>query len=157
MSADCFDVFDSPLGPLYALADARGALTELRLGGAPPPFPRDSRRLAEAHRQLDEYFAGRRRRFELELAPRGTPFQERVWQALLSIGYGELASYRGIAERIGRPGATRAVGRANGANRIPIVIPCHRVIASDGSLGGYSGGLDMKVRLLALEGHRYEV
>lgn len=157
MSAVCFDVFDSPVGPLYALADENGALTELRLGGAPPSVVHDVQPLAAARRQLEEYFAGRRRCFELELAPRGTAFQQCVWQALKSIGYGELASYRGIAERIGRPGATRAVGRANGANPIPIVIPCHRVVASDGSLGGYSGGLHVKARLLAIEGHLYEV
>lgn len=152
-----FDVIDSPLGPLYACADERGALTEIRLRGDAPVGVRDVERLSPVRRQLDEYFAGERREFELALDPLGTAFQQRVWHALLTIGYGKIVSYRRLAELIGSPAATRAVGRANGANRIPIVIPCHRVIASDGSLGGYSGGLDIKARLLALEGHSYAI
>lgn len=155
--SDCFDVFESPLGTLCAIADARGALTKIRFGGPPPGLRRDEQSLEAARRQLAEYFAGRRRRFELDLAPRGTPFQRRVWSALLEVGFGELVSYKRIAERIGRPSATRAVGRANGANPIPIVIPCHRVVASDGTIGGYTGGLALKAGLLTLEGHHYEV
>ena len=152
-----FDVFDSPFGELCATVDARGALTSLRFGGPPPGAVRDEQGLADVRRQLAEYFAGKRRRFELELAPRGTPFQLRVWSALREIGFGEVESYRGLAARVGQPNATRAVGRANGANPIPIVIPCHRVIASDGSLGGYSGGLTIKAGLLSIEGHRYVI
>src|SRR5690606_39106367 len=129
-----FDAFDSPFRAPCATADARGALTSLRFGAPPPGAVRDQRRLADARRQLAEYFAGKRRRFALELAPRGTPFQLRVWSALQEIDFGEVESYRGLAARGGQPNATRAVGRANGANPIPIVIPCHRVIASDGSL-----------------------
>lgn len=152
-----FDSIESPLGPLCAVVDADGALTELRLDDTSPAGAiRDPARLTAVRRQLDEYFGGKRRRFELALKPRGTSFQLRVWEALLTLGFGEVTSYRGLAARIGNPAATRAVGRANGANPIAIVIPCHRVIASDGTLGGYAGGLAMKARLLALEGHRYE-
>ena len=102
--------------------------------------------------QLGEYFAGKRREFDLDLAPYGTDFQLRVWQALRAIPYGAVRNYGDIARAIGQPGAARAVGQANGCNPLPIVIPCHRVIASDGTIGGYSGGLAIKHRLLALEG-----
>ena len=108
---------------------------------------------ADAIRQLDEYFAGARRDFELPLAPDGTPFQLRVWQALLAIPYGATWSYRELAAAVGNVQAVRAVGLANGRNPLPIVIPCHRVIGSDGSLTGYGGGLATKRALLALE-HR---
>ncbi len=101
--------------------------------------------------QLDEYFAGQRRDFDLPLVIRGTPFQQQVWQALLTIPYGETWSYQQLAARIGRPGATRAVGTANGMNRIAIVIPCHRVVNADGRLGGYGGGVWRKQALLDLE------
>jgi len=101
--------------------------------------------------QLTEYFAGTRRRFDLPLAPEGTPFQQRVWKALLDIGYGETISYGELASRIGRKSASRAVGLANGSNPLPIVIPCHRVIGANGKLTGYGGGLPIKERLLALE------
>jgi methylated-DNA-[protein]-cysteine S-methyltransferase len=102
-------------------------------------------------RQLDAYFAGRLRVFELPLAPQGTEFQRTVWDALLRIPYGETTSYGALARSLGKPEASRAVGLANGRNPIPIVIPCHRVIGSGGSLTGYGGGLDLKRRLLALE------
>jgi O-6-methylguanine DNA methyltransferase len=107
--------------------------------------------LAEASRQLQQYFAGERRQFELPLNPAGTAFQKSVWRALSEIPYGETCSYRDIAQRLGQPGAMRAVGGANGANPIPIIIPCHRVIAADGSLGGFSSGLWRKQKLLVLE------
>lgn len=152
-----WDVIDSPLGPLCAVVDGASALTELRLGGTPAEGAHSAARVETVRRQLDEYFDGRRQRFDLPLRPRGTPFQTRVWEALMSIPFGAVASYRDIATRVGKPAATRAIGRANGSNRIPIVIPCHRVIAGDGSLGGYSGGIGIKVQLLAIEGHRYEV
>ena len=102
--------------------------------------------------QLREYFAGRRTRFDLPLAPRGTDFQRAVWKALEAIPYGELRSYGEIARAIGNPRAVRAVGAANGRNPLPIVVPCHRVVGSDGSLTGFAGGLEIKRRLLALEG-----
>lgn len=101
--------------------------------------------------QLAEYFAGRRREFHLPLAPAGTAFQMRVWQALRAIPYGETRSYGELARAIGSPRAARAVGAANGANPIAIVVPCHRVIQSDGRLGGYGGGRELKQFLLDLE------
>ena len=108
--------------------------------------------LTECARQLDAFFSGNRRDFDLPLAPGGTAFQQQVWRALADIPYGELRSYRDIARVIGRPKAMRAVGAANGRNPIPIVVPCHRVIGSNGSLTGFAGGLEAKRVLLALEG-----
>ena len=107
--------------------------------------------LAETVRQLREYFAGRRTEFDLPLAPEGTGFQEKVWRKLQEIPYGRTISYGELARRIGNPKASRAVGSANGKNQIPIVIPCHRVIASGGGLGGFGGGLTVKQKLLDLE------
>ena len=106
---------------------------------------------AEAIRQLTEYFAGGRETFALKLDPPGTKFQRLVWSELRQIPYGETISYKTLAERIGKPQAVRAVGAANGANPIPIIIPCHRVIGHDGSLTGFGGGLPLKKRLLELE------
>ena len=105
-----------------------------------------------AETQLAEYFAGKRRDFDLPLAPEGTAFQKSVWRALEAIPFGQLRSYRDIAEEIGNPAAVRAVGAANGRNPLPIVVPCHRVIGADGSLTGFGGGLDLKRQLLELEG-----
>ncbi len=107
--------------------------------------------VSAARRQLVEYFAGVRRAFDLPLAPAGTEFQRQVWFALADIPYGATISYAQLAARVGRPSAFRAVGQANGANPLPIVLPCHRVVASGGGIGGYGGGLDLKRRLLALE------
>jgi len=107
--------------------------------------------LEAATRQLAEYFAGNRRTFDLELAPVGTPFQRSVWLALPDIPYGGTLSYAALAARVGRPSAFRAVGQANGSNPLPLVLPCHRVIATGGGLGGYAGGLDTKRQLLELE------
>jgi len=108
--------------------------------------------LVETERQLEEYFAGRRQRFALKLDLSGTPFQRQVWNALLTIPFGETRSYGQIAQQIGSPGAARAVGAANGRNPVSIVAPCHRVVGSNGALTGFAGGLDVKARLLALEG-----
>lgn len=105
----------------------------------------------EAIAQLDAYFEGRLRRFDLALAPEGTPFQREVWSALTDIPYGETVSYSELARRLGRPAASRAVGAANGRNPIPIIVPCHRVIGANGSLTGFGGGLGIKRRLLELE------
>lgn len=113
-------------------------------GGLPPALRR-------AERQLREYFDGGRRGFDLPLAPAGTDFQRRVWRELGRIPYGETRSYGDLARRIGRPGAARAVGAANGRNPLAIVVPCHRVIGADGALTGYGGGLPVKQTLLALE------
>ncbi len=149
---------ESPLGSLLLAVDAQGALAWLRIGADAPParsgreWRRDEAACEEACRQIDEYFAGRRHAFRLALAPAGTPFQRRVWRALLEIPAGTAITYGELARRIGRPGAARAVGRANGANPVPLVIPCHRVVAANG-LGGYSGGGEkIKRRLLELEG-----
>jgi methylated-DNA-[protein]-cysteine S-methyltransferase len=146
----------SPLGDLLLTSDGQ-ALTGLHMDASrhPPPVDGDwvsaEEPFEEIRRQLDEYFAGRRTRFDLELAPLGTAFQRRVWSALQEIPYGETRSYLDIARSIGSPKAVRAVGGANGRNPIAVVIPCHRVIAADGSLGGYGGGLDRKRLLLDLE------
>ena len=107
--------------------------------------------LKEAFRQLDEYLDGKRQGFDLPLAPQGTPFQQKVWQALQTIPYGETRSYKQIAEQIGNPLGCRAVGMANNKNPIGIIIPCHRVIGANGKLVGYAGGLDLKTQLLNLE------
>jgi methylated-DNA-[protein]-cysteine S-methyltransferase len=111
----------------------------------------DDRHFADAIGQLEAYFAGELRRFNLRLAPEGTPFQRAVWNALLTIPYGETISYGELARRVGNPRASRAVGAANGRNPLPIVVPCHRVIGNDGTLTGYGGGLPIKEALLALE------
>lgn len=108
--------------------------------------------LADCADQLSDYFAGRRQRFDLRLAVQGTTFQQSVWNALTDIPYGELRSYQDIARAIGNPAAVRAVGAANGRNPLPIVVPCHRVIGSNGSLTGFAGGLEAKTFLLELEG-----
>lgn len=105
----------------------------------------------EAIKQLTDFLEGKREEFELSLDLRGTPFQLEVYDVVRQIGYGESLAYADVAERIGRPAAVRAVGAANGANPIPLVIPCHRVVAKSGQLQGYAGGLDMKARLLAME------
>lgn len=108
--------------------------------------------LERCAKQLQEYFAGQRKSFDLPLAPRGTDFQRTVWHALSAIPWGAVRSYADIARAIDKPKAVRAVGAANGRNPLPIVVPCHRVIGSDGSLTGFAGGLDMKRKLLQLEG-----
>lgn len=113
--------------------------------------PRETPLLAFAARQLDEYFCGKRRTFSLPIAPKGTAFQQQVWEALQQIPYGQTRTYQQIAEVIGAPAACRAVGNANNKNPISIVIPCHRVIGANGKLTGYAGGLDAKARLLELE------
>jgi methylated-DNA-[protein]-cysteine S-methyltransferase len=159
------DTFDSPCGPLLCVVDEAGAVVRIefcngrhspqvieRLQASGAEVVEDASRTAEVRRQLAEYFAGQRRDFDLALAPQGTPFERAVWDELKKIPFGETRTYGEIAETLGRPGAARAVGRANGANPIPIVVPCHRVIGSDGSLTGFGGGLDVKSRLLELEG-----
>ena len=148
---------DSPVGPLH-LAACRDGLTHLLFAGGSDPLPQGDGTaaaqgvLAEAVRQLGEYFARERRAFDLPLAPAGTPFQCTVWEALRTIPYGRTTSYGALARRLGRPGAARAVGAANGANPISVVVPCHRVIGASGRLTGYGGGLPAKKALLDLEG-----
>lgn len=146
---------ESPIGPLTLVAEGRALVAiEMRpLARARASAERsdDESTLAEARRQLAAYFAGERRDFSLPLAPQGSPFQLRVWKALQRIPYGETTSYGEIAAAIGAPGSARAVGAANGANPLPIVVPCHRVIGANGSLTGYGGGIQRKKALLALE------
>ncbi len=142
-------VYESAVGPLTIEVNGRGALLSIHFGRRPVLEERD--RCAAVIGQLDEYFRGQRREFDLELLAKGTPFQCRVWSELTRIPYGATISYRELAGRIGRPSAVRAVGAANGANPIPIIIPCHRVIGADGTLTGYGGGLPLKQALLSLE------
>jgi methylated-DNA-[protein]-cysteine S-methyltransferase len=153
-----YSTLTTPIGELVLTADDDGALTAVHLPNGHPEtagWERDDEHLADARRQLTEYFAGERKAFDLPLRPAGTPFQLRVWEALLQIPYGETASYGEIARELGEPGhdhrLARAVGAANGRNPIAIVVPCHRVIGSDGSLTGYGGGLECKRALLDLE------
>jgi len=149
---------DSPVGRLLLAADDEGLrLIEFPSPRHPMARPQQWRQddhpvLERTRRQLDEYFGGERRRFDLPLAPLGTPFQVQVWNALAGIGYGDTLSYLQLAARVARPTATRAVGAANGRNPLPIVLPCHRVIGADGSLTGFGGGLPTKRFLLQLEG-----
>lgn len=158
-----YTVFDSVMGRLLAATDAKGLRYLHFLNGRDEdhdnsPMVGDWQRddhdsvLVETRRQLEEYFLGTRQAFDLPLAPAGTAFQQKAWQALLDIPYGSTASYREQAVRIGNVKAVRAVGLANGRNPIAIVVPCHRVIGSDGSLTGYAGGLPIKRALLELEG-----
>jgi methylated-DNA-[protein]-cysteine S-methyltransferase len=161
---------ESPCGPLLCVVDGAGAVVRIdfltgRDGRDSQQITRrmrergievveDPARTAGLSRQLAEYFAGERRDFDLQLAAAGTPFERSVWEELRRIPFGETRSYGEIARAIGRPGSARAVGRANGANPIPIVVPCHRVIGADGSLTGFGGGLEAKSRLLEIEGRR---
>ncbi len=156
--------FDSPLGPVAIAADnERVCSVEFCDGRLSDIHMRTGKRaglvkshtsiniLAQLNSELNDYFDGKLRRFSVPLSIIGTPFQERVWREIARIPYGKTISYQQLAERIGRPTAVRAVGRATGTNPISIVIPCHRVIGKDGSLTGYGGGLWRKRRLLKLE------
>jgi methylated-DNA-[protein]-cysteine S-methyltransferase len=152
-----YDEIDTPIGVLLVAGDGAGLRRiHFQRGRSPlrpdPAWQRDKAAFGALARQLREYFARQRRSFELTLAPEGTPFQLATWQALRQIPYGETISYVELARRVGRPAASRAVGAANGANPLPIVVPCHRVIGADGSLTGFGGGLPAKRALLELEG-----
>ena len=150
--SDC----ESPIGKLLLVSSERGLCqiwfegqaekTALSVGAR-----EDKAALREVVRQLRAYFAGELEIFDVKLASEGTPFQQKVWSELLKIPYGETISYGELARRIDNPNASRAVGLANGSNPIPIIIPCHRVIGSNGKLTGYGGGLPIKEKLLALE------
>jgi methylated-DNA-[protein]-cysteine S-methyltransferase len=148
-------VHESPVGPLTLVSDGQ-ALTAVHFAEqkhytAPAPTLKGDKVLDLTRKQLDGYFAGRRTSFDLPLAPQGTAFQVRVWNALLRIAYGETKSYGAIAQLIGSPKAVRAVGAANGRNPIPVIIPCHRVIGANGALTGFGGGMARKEYLLDLE------
>ena len=158
--ADCFP---SPVAEIVLAVDARGAVKHLYFAGRTSrdellaevarraALELDARRCAPARAQVEEYFQGRRTAFDLPLDADGTPFQKEVWRALLDIPFGETESYGALARRLGRPQASRAVGRANGTNPISLLVPCHRVVGSDGSLTGYGGGLPLKRALLDFE------
>jgi len=148
-----FSLFPSPLGELLLVSDGE-ALTGLHMVGGKAPDPdwlRDDGPFLGVRAQLMEFLAGERRTFDLPLRAVGTLFQRRVWDELCRIPFGETISYAELARRVGQPGAARAVGSANGRNPIGLIIPCHRVIAADGGLGGYGGGLDRKRWLLRHE------
>ena len=151
-----FTTVDSPIGPLTLMA-RDGNLTHLVMQDqahattTPAGSTRDDDAFTGVAAQLDEYFAGERTSFDVPMRLDGTDFQRRVWTELCGIPYGETISYGELARRVGNPKASRAVGLANGRNPIAVIVPCHRVIAADGSLGGYGGGADRKVHLLELE------
>jgi methylated-DNA-[protein]-cysteine S-methyltransferase len=154
----CYSYYSSPVGDLLLTSDGE-ALTGLLLprhDGSPAPFPemgwrRDDAAMRSVHDQLHAYFAGELHTFDVPLRMAGTPFQRLAWEELLRIPFGTTISYADQARRIGRPGAARAIGAANGRNPIAIVVPCHRVIGSNGTLTGYGGGLDLKEWLLEHE------
>lgn len=158
-------VLPSPVAPIQTAFDRQGRLVYLGFQGHEPrerlmaglanrftDFERDPAVVKPLRQQLSEYFAGARKAFDLPMALEGTAFRMRVWAALQDIPYGETRSYGDLARALGDPGASRAVGAANGSNPISILVPCHRVIGASGSLVGYAGGVDLKTALLRLEG-----
>ena len=150
-----FTTLESPFGPLVLTGDADGAITGLRFdepSAAPATWRRDDAAFAGAAGQLEEYFAGTRERFDLELRLEGSPFERRVWEALQRIPHGTTTTYGALADELGAARGARAVGLANSRNPVAIVVPCHRVIGARGALTGYAGGLDRKRALLAHEG-----
>ena len=156
MSRIYYTTMESPVGTLRLVAEELGLRTVWFVRGRKDEKPdaewkEDGAFFVEVIRQLNAYFAGELKEFEIPLLMLGTDFQKRVWKALLTIPYGETMSYGELAKKIGEPKAVRAVGAANGRNPIPIIVPCHRVIGSDGSLTGFGGGLENKKKLLELE------
>ncbi|MEO6873528.1 MAG: methylated-DNA--[protein]-cysteine S-methyltransferase [Opitutaceae bacterium] len=155
-----YDTFSTPTGDFSVAVDANGSVIATAFGGLPELRERfaadevvhDPGRLADVRAEIAEYFAGKRTRFTLKLAPSGTPFQQSVWAALQRIPSGETRTYGQLATELGNPNASRAVGRANATNPIALVIPCHRVIGSDGSMTGFAFGEDIKHQLLVHEG-----
>ena len=153
-----YDYFQSPHGRMLLVADDK-ALTGVYFTGQKhhpridADWVRDARHapLRQAKRELAEYFGGKRKRFSVKLAPRGTPFQRSVWKAIAGVGFGKTIPYAELARRAGRPGSARAVGAATGRNPIGIIVPCHRIVGSNGALTGYAGGLGKKCALLELE------
>jgi len=158
MTMHYYDYFKSPQGRMLLVADDK-ALTAVCFVGqkyaqrVAADWKRDSTHapLHQAKRELTEYFSGRRKRFSVKLAPRGTPFQRSVWKAIAGVGFGRTIPYAELARRAGSPGSARAAGAATGRNPIGIIVPCHRIVGSNGSLTGYAGGLAKKRALLALE------
>lgn len=147
-----YNVIDSPFGALTPVVDQDGALMILHFGEKHPEgFVHDPSKTSEVDHQLDEYFHKKRTEFDLKMNPKGTEFQHTVWKLLQEIPFGVTRSYGELAKELGQPGASRAVGRANATNPIAIIVPCHRVIGSNGTLTGYAGGLSMKEKLLQFE------
>ena len=152
-----YDYMDTDMAGTLVLAGDENGLRHLNFVSGKHPvviqgdWQRDPAHFKSVKTQLSAYFAGEHKTFEVDLFPEGTPFQMKVWSALLEIPYGAVVSYQWIARRIDKPDAVRAVGAANGCNPISIIIPCHRVIGKNGALTGYGGGLDLKQRLLRLE------
>jgi len=156
MSRIYYTTMESPVGQLRLVAEELGLRTVWFVRGrkdekAHVDWKEDAAFFADVKRQLNAYFAGELKEFEIPLLMEGTEFQKRVWKALQTIPYGETMSYGEVAKKIGEPKAVRAVGAANGQNPIPIIVPCHRVIGSDGSLTGFGGGIENKKKLLELE------
>ena len=151
-------ILDTPLGPLALVSDG-SALTAATFGPLADAVSesRTDAVLADVLRQLAAYFDGDRAAFAVPVAPRGTPFQRRVWAALAEIPHGETVSYGALAARLGQPGGAQAVGAANGQNPVAVVIPCHRVVGADGALVGYAGGLERKRALLDLESRQHQL
>jgi methylated-DNA-[protein]-cysteine S-methyltransferase len=159
MNMRYYDTFQSPQGGMLLLANERGLAgvffdrqkhhPEKQADWKLDP---EHRLLRQAQRELAEYFAGRRRRFDVALAPEGTPFQRAVWKAISTVAFGETISYGELARRAGHPGSARAAGAATGRNPVGIIVPCHRIMGANGALTGYAGGLERKRALLALEG-----
>jgi methylated-DNA-[protein]-cysteine S-methyltransferase len=153
-----YDYYQSPRGRMLLVADAKALTGVYFIGRKYQPrieggWRRDVRHapLRQAKDQLAEYFGGKRKRFTVKVAPRGTPFQRAVWKTIAGVGFGQTIPYAELARRAGRPGSARAAGAATGRNPIGIIVPCHRIVGSNGSLTGYAGGLERKKALLALE------
>jgi methylated-DNA-[protein]-cysteine S-methyltransferase len=159
--AVCYTRIESPVGPLLLAASDAGLQYVLFANSKrtklDPEWREDKYPLRKVIEQLRAYFAKELETFELTLAPEGTEFQRSVWDLLCGIPYGETISYGELAKRVGNPKASRAVGAANGQNPIPIIIPCHRVIGSDGTLTGFGGGLPIKEKLLTLEQRQFQL
>lgn len=152
---------ETRFGLMGAWVDTRGRLVKFwlnlkRASKFELSYPRDDKAVAHVAREMDEYCVGKRKDFTLELAAEGTEFQKKVWDALVKIPYGTTTSYGALAKKLGFPNGARAVGYANGSNPIGLIVPCHRVIGSDGSLTGYGGGLPLKRALLAFEAEHAE-
>jgi len=144
--------FETPFGPARVSVDADGAVTVFSFGAGEFGLEDDGGGNNPAvARQIEEFFAGKRQAFDFRLAPKGSEFQKRVWSELVRIPFGETISYGELARRIGNPAASRAVGRANATNPIAVIVPCHRVIGTNGKLTGYAGGIELKDKLLAWE------
>ena len=152
-----YDYLETLHGRMLVVSNERGLCGVYFVGQKHYPkldgaWKRDPAALRQAKRELQEYFAGKRKRFEVALAPEGTPFQRAVWREIAKVGCGETMTYAELARRAGYPGSARAAGSATGRNPLGVIVPCHRIVGSDGSLTGYAGGLSRKKALLALEG-----